>query len=200
MGFNNRKELHDRILNENLPEEFNKLGIPFKPRGVETLNLAKDSLVISDLEDSTSTTIRFTPDGMAVINNSFLVELKTILPDQKSPNYDFEMAPWEKGYSLYRSGNFIVYIFYPAMKCAYIYDTKPDWIGVPKWRWREQDYLRVKNKYEHMCPVYHPDVDGGSGTIFGIIRANRLVAMKSFEVFWKEIQGKWLKPKQLNLI
>jgi len=199
VSFTDRKRLHDYVLVEILPKEFAKLGISFTRRGIETLELSKNGLTISELEDSTSTTVRFTPDGVAILSNSFLVELKTILPEQKSNNYDFEMAPWEKGHQLYKLGNLVVYLFYPAMKCAYINDTKPDWIGVPKWRWTEQDYLRVKNRYETMCNVRHIDVEGGSGTIFGLIRENRIAAMKAFEIFWKEILGKWSTPKQLKL-
>lgn len=200
MGFKERSDYHDKILNEVLPLAFDCCGLDFVARGYEK-ELARDGLIISQLEDETSAYLRFTPDGQAVLkhHNTYLIELKTILPSQESPNYDFEMAPWEKANNLNKNGAIVTYIFYPANKVAWITDTKPDFIIVPNWRWRQQDYLRIKNRYENMCPVHYKGTSGGSGTIFGVIHKNRIDAMLSFDKFWKEETGKWLKPKQLNL-
>lgn len=199
MGFSRRKRIHDQVLREALPKLFRDLGIKFERRGYE-VTMAKDKLLITQLEDTTSQSVRFTPDGIAVPSDSYLVELKTKLPEQESPNYDFEMAPWEKGMEAHRQGNLVAYIFWPDTRVCWVSDAKPDWIGVPKWRWNEQDYLRVKHRYNSMCPVYHTDVEGGSGTIFGVIRWERVRAMQPFEQFWLEVLGKWHGPKQLKLV
>lgn len=201
MGFPDRIKYHDNVLHEILPQAFDECGMDFAPRGYEK-ELARDGLIISQLEDETSTYLRFTPDGQAVLkyHNTYLIELKTILPEQESLNYDFEMAPWEKAISLHKTGALVTYIFFPANKVAWVMDTKPDFIIVPNWRWRQQDYLRIKNRYESMCPVHYKVTSTrGSGTIFGVIHKNRIDAMLSFDKFWKEETGKWLKPKQLNL-
>lgn len=199
MGFPIRKELHDKVLKDVLPELFRDLGIRFKLRGYE-IAMAKDKLLITQLEDATSQSVRFTPDGIAEANQSYLVELKTKLPEQESQNYDFEMAPWEKAMETHRQGNLVAYIFWPDRRACWVNDTKPDWIGVPKWRWNEQDYLRVKHRYNTICPVYYTDIKGGSGTIFGVINWERIKAMHTFERFWLEVLGKWQGPKQLKLI
>lgn len=199
MTFPDRVKLHDKVLQEYLPPIFKELGMDFNRRGLETIKLQRDNLVISQLEDITSESIRFTPDGMTILSRStFMVELKTVLPNQTSPNYDYEMSPWEKAFKLYEDGMQIVYIFYPAMKCAYVQDTKPDLIWVPNWRWSKQDYLRIKNRYQSICDVVHRETNGGSGTVFGLIYANRIRAMKSFDIFWKELSGECLTPKQMK--
>jgi hypothetical protein len=199
MSFGKRKEMHDKVLKKIMPSAFQEIGMVFKERGYE-VSMSKDKLLITNLEDITAQSVRFTPDGIAIGSGSYLVELKTRLPEQKSPNYDFEMSPWEKGMTAHQQGSLVAYIFWPDMRVCWITDSKPDWIGVPKWRWNVQDYLRIKHRYENLCPVQHIDVEEGSGTVFGVIMYTRIKAMPTFKQFWLEVQGKWQTPKQLKLM
>jgi len=198
VSFPKRKKVHDKVLRDIIPAAFEDVGMVFKERGYET-SMSKDKLLITSLEDITAQSVRFTPDGIAIGSSTYLVELKTVLPEQKSPNYDFEMSPWEKGMEANRQGSLVAYIFWPAMRVGWITDAKPDWIGVPKWRWTLQDYLRIKHRYENICPVHHVDVQGGSGTVFGVVLSQRVKLMPTFKEFWLEVQGKWQGPKQLRL-
>lgn len=198
MGFQDRTKYHDYILETELPDLFKRLGIHFQRRGYEVA-LKDGNLLITQLEDITAHNIRFMPDGVAEYKNSYLVELKTKLPTQDSENYSYEMKPWEQAVEAHKQGNLIVYHFWPDKKVCWVNDTKPDWIIVPKWKWSEQDFLRVKHRYSDIAPVIYKDVEGGSGTIGGIILVDRIRAMKSFERFWLEVLGQWINPKQLPL-
>lgn len=200
MTFDDRIRVHDAVLEDELPSRFGALGIQFHRQGYE-IALAKNDMVITHLEDSTAHSIRFRSDGFTVISRrSYFTELKTKLETQPSPNYDFEMSPWEKATASHEQGDLVAYIFWPALKVCWVIDAKPDWIGVPKWRWNEQDWLRVKHRYNHICPVRHIEVSGGSGTIFGIVSWDRIRAMPSFDQFWQEVQGKWQAPKQSRFL
>lgn len=198
-GFYKRKDLHDKILETELPSQFSEIGIRFIRRGYET-NIIRNGLIISNLEDITSQELRFTPDGIASYKGSYLIELKTKLPEQLSPNYSFEMAPYEKALSLHDEGILTAYVFYPDWKVCWVNEAKPDCIIVPSWRWGKQDFLRIKHKYSDWCPVHHSTVSTkGSGTILGLISSYRVSAMPNFRTFWLEVIGKWRVPKQLKL-
>lgn len=199
MTFSKRKELHDRILNTELPSVFSELGIQFKARGYET-SIARNGLIISNLEDETSRELRFTPDGIASYRGLYLVELKTKLPEQKSLNYDFEMSPYEKAMALHDDGALTAYIFYPDWRVCWVKDAKPDFIVVPNWRWSKQDYLRIKHRYANICPVHYTPVSPeGSGTVLGVILYDRIQVMPTFKNFWLEVIGRCRMPKQLRL-
>lgn len=199
MGFSGRKRIHDKVLAEDLPRLFRELGIQFQQHGYEA-TLPQDDMVVTSLEDSAAQSVRFRPDGVVRVRNAmYFVELKTVLETQQSANYDFEMSPWEKAMGSHKQGGLVAYMFWPAKKVCWVADTKPDWIGVPKWRWSEHDYLRTLHRYESTCPVRHIATEGGSGTIFGLIHWDRIRAMQTFDTFWKEVQGIWKRPRQLQI-
>lgn len=96
MTFEDRIKIHDAVLEDELPTMFDNLGIKFQRQGYE-IALAKNDMLITHLEDSTAQSIRFRADGFAIISrHSYYAELKTVMVTQSSPNYDFEMSPWEK--------------------------------------------------------------------------------------------------------
>jgi len=200
MGFQGRLRLHDKVLRDDLPPMFEALGIEFRCQGYETTMPVGD-MTITQLEDSTAQSIRFRPDGVAIVRNRvYYAELKTVLETQQSPNYDFEMSPWEKAMASHKQGELVAYIFWPDQRVCWVNNARPDRIVVPNWRHNEQDYLRIRHQYTHMCPVYHSETKGGSGTIFGIIHWDRIRAMQTFDQFWKEVQGTWQGPKQLQML
>jgi len=200
MSFIDRVRLHDKVLDDDLPRIFKSLGIKFQRQGYE-VTLAKDDLLITHLEDTTSRAIRFRPDGLVAVGGStYRVELKTVLPEQTSTNYDFEMGPYERALASHLQGDLVVYVFWPVQKACWVNDAKPDWIGVPQWRWNEQDYLRVKHRYGDWCKVAHIEVKGGSGTIFGLLYQDRIRAMQSLTHFWQEVQGKCQIAKQSRFL
>lgn len=89
-------------------------------------------------------------------------------------------------------------MFWPAEKACWIDDAKPDRVIVPSNnRWTTQDHLRVKHRYDDICPVYYKAQHGGSGDIFGVVSQYRINAMHSFDVFWQEVTGERLQPRQL---